>query len=497
MYTLVSRYRLDIVAFIAGGLVMTLELSASRVLAPYMGLSLYVWTSIIGIILAAMSLGYWLGGIYADRNPTTTGLQRVLFVAGCAIGTTAFLKDAVAAFSAIFLGSILGPIVASVILFLPPGIFLAMVSPYALRLKLSSVETGGKVSGSISAFSTLGSIMGTFLAGFLLIPHMQTIHILIGLAAVSALSALLLGGVSPKKLLVLLVVLLLGEIWGWSISTSTHIIASIPSPYALITIKNAEIDGRPARIVVRDSEIHAGTYQDTHDPAFPIYRSFSTLDAYFAPHPQRALLLGGGIYDVATRFLDRYSTSSIDAVEIDPEMTRVAETYFHLTRSDRLHITHEDARVFLNQSADNGAYDIIYNDSFSSFYSVPFQLTTKEAVAHMRRLLREDGIVLSNIVSGLEGKQALFLNAEYKTFASVFPFVRVFAVGDMTNTKVAQNFLLVASARPIEPRQKNAVATAMAHKEVFPTISERTPILSDEFAPVDYFVSLLTLPGRN
>jgi spermidine synthase len=491
------RYRLNIVAFVAGAIVMVLEITASRVLAPYTGLSLYVWTSIIGIILAAMSIGYWLGGKAADRNPSTSRLQKILWGAGVLILVTVIIKDVVSAYATAFFGAAIGAIIASVVLFLPSAILLAMVSPYALRLQLLSVETGGRASGNISALSTLGSIVGTFFAGFVLIPHVGTIHILVVLAASSVFLGVILYGVDKKKVILFCVAVILIEVGSYIIEKKLHLATSIPSAYALITIEDTTLDGHPARVAIRDSEVHAGKFMDSDRPAFPIYEAFISADDYFFPNPQRALLLGGGIYVIAESFIARHPTATIDAVEIDPRMTEVAKRFFNFRPSQNIRIAHEDGRVFLNQSKDEHAYDVIYNDSFASFYSVPFQLATKEAVTHMKRLLSDDGIVLANIVSGLHGYSAKFLEAEYKTFRSVFPYVRVFAIRDTNDTAAAQNFLLVASQKKLEQKKSFELPNDLDKREVFVSSSTSTPILTDEFAPTDYYMSFLDIPGHN
>src|SRR3989338_3386296 len=161
--------RLEIIVFIAGALVMILELIGSRLLAPYLGTSIFVWTALIGIVLGALSLGYYLGGRFSAKNPSLAFLCLILFLAGLAIFLVAIFKDFILFYSTYF-GVKSGAVFATIILFALPGVLLGMISPYAVRLKIKDLESSGGIAGNLYALSTIGSIVGTFLAGFYLIP---------------------------------------------------------------------------------------------------------------------------------------------------------------------------------------------------------------------------------------------------------------------------------------------------------------------------------------
>ncbi|MEJ7701701.1 MAG: fused MFS/spermidine synthase [Pyrinomonadaceae bacterium] len=175
---------LEITVFVCGALVMIYEIIGSRLLSPYIGASTYVWTSLIGVILAALSLGYWLGGKIADRRPEIKILAAVIFFAGGLVSLTIFSKDLILSFIA---GSALQlevkSLIAALLLFAPASVLLGFVTPYAVKLKMSSLADAGKTVGRLYALSTVGSILGTFLAGFFLIPFVGSTRTLYLIAA--------------------------------------------------------------------------------------------------------------------------------------------------------------------------------------------------------------------------------------------------------------------------------------------------------------------------
>ena len=170
-----TNYTLEITVFIVGAVIMIFELVGSRVLGPYFGTSIFVWTSLIGIILGSLSLGYYYGGHLADKKPTINKLACIMFQAGVFIGLMIICKDFLLQFLHTFLPGIrLSSVIASVALFFPASFLLGMVAPYAAKLKLQNLKTAGRTLGNLYAISTTGSIVGTFLCGFYLIPHFGT-----------------------------------------------------------------------------------------------------------------------------------------------------------------------------------------------------------------------------------------------------------------------------------------------------------------------------------
>lgn len=211
-YMKINKYILEITVFICGAVVMIFELVGSRILAPYLGTSIFVWTSLIGIILGSLSVGYYWGGKIADKKATPGGLAGIILLAAFLIGLTVLLKDVLILFLITSLSQIKATsVLSSIILFSPASILLGMVSPYVAKLKLNSLDSAGAIVGNLYALSTAGSIGGTFLAGFYLIPSFGVNKILIALAIVILLISVFLDKNKLfKTKLILLVALCLG-----------------------------------------------------------------------------------------------------------------------------------------------------------------------------------------------------------------------------------------------------------------------------------------------
>lgn len=199
-------------------------------------------------------------------------------------------------------------------------------------------------------------------------------------------------------------------------------------------------------------------------------------------------MLGWAGYSYPKSYLETYPDASIDVVEIDPGITEIAKKHFWLRADPRLHIIHEDARVFLNTNTHQ--YDAILGDAFSSWYSLPYQLTTQEAVQKHYESLTETGVVILNIIGALEGEMSDFFRAEYHTYASVFPYVQVFPVHDPKDTHTIQNIILVALKTPPPPPQNTdpQMSAFLSHQYTW-EISHDLPLLTDEYAPVEHYVS--------
>lgn len=190
-----KKYTLEIIVFICGAVVMAYEIVGSRMLGPYVGTSMFVWTSIIGVILLSLSLGYMWGGRIADQKPRADFLSMYIFIAGLFIVLSIFVKDLLLDFLLNSIDNVkIVSIIASLLLFTIPSVLLGMVSPFAARIKLKSIEKSGSTVGNLYAISTVGSIIGVFLAGFYFIPTFKITNILLLLAIVLIATSLYLNG---------------------------------------------------------------------------------------------------------------------------------------------------------------------------------------------------------------------------------------------------------------------------------------------------------------
>ncbi|HVF30538.1 MAG TPA: fused MFS/spermidine synthase, partial [Pyrinomonadaceae bacterium] len=205
-----AKYILELTVFVCGAVVMTYEIIGSRIVSPFIGTSTYVWTSLIGVILASLSFGYWLGGRLADRRPEVGVLASVIFVAGGLVSLTVLIKEVVlTAVVAIPVGLELQSVIAALSLFAPASVALGFVTPYAVKLKMLSLNDAGKTVGRLYALSTVGSIAGTFAAGFFLIPFVGSVRTLYLLAAVLIVLALSLAPIAMLQAKAGVIILLL------------------------------------------------------------------------------------------------------------------------------------------------------------------------------------------------------------------------------------------------------------------------------------------------
>jgi spermidine synthase len=489
-----KKYILEIVVFVSGAVVMVFELVGSRVLAPYLGTSLVIWTSLIGVILGSLSLGYYLGGKLADKKPHTRTFSLILLGSGIAIGLTAVFKIIIIfGLQSAIKDLRINGIMASLLLFAPASILLGMVSPYAVRLKLLAIETSGKTVGNLYAISTVGSISGTFIAGFYLIPLFGTSQVIYGLALVMIAVSVLASrrGYLKTKVGALVIVMVLTFITAKQGNfIPNNGLVDIDTRYNRLFI----IDGidwatkKPARFLKTDPHGFQGAvFLDGTDDLVFDYTKFYRLYKHFNPGAVQALLIGGGVYSVPHDFLSRNQAGTIDVVEIDSELTELARNYFNLNDEKRMNIYHEDGRTFLNNT--NKQYDAIFIDAFNSHLSIPFQLTTLETVERVYKNLADNGVVLVNIVSGIKGEKGKFLRAELATYQQVFPQTFLFPVWNKIKAEEMQNIMLVALKSDQKPEFKNADKEINSYLANLITskIELDMPVLTDNHAPVDYY----------
>lgn len=508
-------YSLEIIVFVAGAVVMVLELVGSRVLAPYLGTSLYVWTSLIGVILASLSAGYYIGGMLADRGPSYAMLSRILLGAAFTVFILAITKEDVLRFlEAQPLPLQAKAVMGTIVLFVLPTVFLGTISPYAARLRIFNVETSGRVVGNLYAISTAGSIVGTFLAGFFLIALIGTTNILYLLAGTLLFLSVLSFSESFSKNKIFFGAFLFFTLFVYQ--RSREVVAppgfvDVDTPYNRVWIQEA-VDrrtGKPIRLMLIGNERHSATFLNSDEPVSPVTKFFR-LARYFRPDLKRALMMGGGGYSYPKDFLRSFPEATLDVVEIDPGVTELARQYFGLQDNPRLRIFHEDGRAFLNrlssgrpiitfsESAEKvnkrpEPYDVIFGDAFGSFYSVPYQLTTKEAVSRIYENLSDGGVAIVDIISAISGPRGKFLRAEYWTWRAIFPQVYLFPVTAPRDPFRVQNIMLVAIKSSEKPSFQSAdleLAKYLSHlwREEIP---RDMPILTDDFAPVDQYIAEL------
>ena len=486
---------LETTVFICGAVVMIYEINGSRILAPFIGTSTYIWTSLIGVILASLSLGYWFGGKLADKRPSVAILASIVFLAGGLVSITILTKELVlGAVAGMNTGLEVKAVLSSIFLFAPASIALGFVLPYSAKLRLSSLADSGKTVGRLYALSTIGSIVGTFAAGFFLIPFVGSTRTLYIIAVALFITGLFLAPFALDRLKIVAVTLFLAAV-GFNETVSAlqwrlNALQAIDTEYARLNLFRTTDPrtGRPIQALTNDPYFtQSAMFLESDELVFD-YNRFFHLVKHFRPGFQHSLMIGGAGYSFPRDYLTMYPGATIDVVEIDPKMTDIARKYFRLNDDPRLKIFHEDARIFINRTSD-GQYDAIMMDAFGTLFSIPHHLTTLEAVRNLHRLLKHDGVLMINTGAALAGPGSRFLQAELNTLKLVFEDVRIFKVKNEFRDEELQNVMIVASRSAIPNiSSTDPQVAAMLSREYAMPPSEIPP-LTDDLAPVEYYNS--------
>ncbi len=494
---------LELAVFVCGAVVMIYEINGSRIVAPYIGTSTYVWTSLIGVILGALSLGYWLGGRSADRAPSVKVLSGAIFAAAGLISVTILIQEVVlAGINTMPVGLEIQSVLAALLLFAPASVALGFVIPYASKLRLSSLEETGGTVGRLYALSTVGSIVGTFSAGFVLIPFLGSVRTMYMIAATLFVISILLGGLSFDRvkfgIITLFILAMAGsEASRWVLRTQANL-HDFDTRYSRVRVFDMEDPrtGRMMRAMATDPlYIQSAKYLDGDDLALDYTRFYHLVERYNPKH-RRSLMIGGAGFSFPQAYLRDYPQTRLDVVEIDPKMTKIAESFFGLSPDPRLTIVHKDGRIFLNHAAP-ASYDAIFMDAFGSLFSVPYQLTTIEAVRQMHRVLNDNGVVIFNIGTAIDGPASLFLQAELSTYEAVFDEVHKYKVHLETDDAKLQNVILVAcktgcssDLRRMESTADSSFVEHLLDRRDDRPVVRTVPVLTDDHAPVERYGSI-------
>lgn len=494
--------RLQITAFFSGAATMILELAGSRLVAPFFGTSLIVWTALIGIIMTSLCLGNWFGGSIADKRPEGKLLGRILMAAAVIIAVTAFSSNWILiSIQELNLNLYVSSVYSALTLFAPSSLLLGMVSPFVARLALHNLDSSGSVVGKLSALNSAGSILGTFMGGFVLISLFPSGVILMFVATIVALLSVIIYTGAWRKIIASVVMLCIG---GGALNANFNGIPFAPigeqidTAYSHILVAETidRRNGRRLRIMITDPDAAQSLmYLDSPNELVSEYTKFYDLAFHYKPDAKRVLMLGGGGYSFPKHILSEYRDVSIDVVELDPGVTDTAKKYFALHDDPNLTIYHEDARTFLNRAGRDKLepYDAVLMDTFSSAIVIPFQLTTVEAGAKLRSLLKPDGVLIVNIISSVHGPKSGVFHGIYKAFSQSFDTMMIFPVNaSETKYKYAlQNIILAAmsgSSAPVSEATGSKYKNLLAHQwlDTF-TPDSTVPAFTDSFAPVERY----------
>lgn len=475
-----------VTAFVNGAIVMGLELVAFRLYAPWFGYSQYVWGAMIGVVMIALSAGYWLGGALADRSDRAAPLYGVTLASGtwqaAMLLALTPLMDWLAT-----LGAIAGPLVASLIIFTPPMIGLAMTAPFVTRL-LARTDAIGRTVGNVSAISTVGSILGVFGTSFALVPLVGTRTTLITCCALTVLVSAVGLAVSRKKLVAAAVVpaalLSLAPPLGWSADA----LWVRESEYNLVRVIRREDqiflalnDSHAAQTWYREGGGLTGRY-------FDLYALGPVLADRASRERERGRVLvlgmgaGAGVH--ATRLAA--PDWDIDAVEIDPEVVAAAEAYFDIHPDEHLRVHVADARPFV--AHDDGTYDVVHVDLFQGGVYQPFYLLTEEAFRAVRARMHEGSVLMFNVYDGAPDHP--LLAAIVSTLRRVFPTVYELPAGRRNHVLLVfteeRSLDSVREALRREDLSTDVRAVAgKASNDVTEVSCPEGMVLTDDHAPVE------------
>jgi tetratricopeptide (TPR) repeat protein/MFS family permease len=455
--------------FLSSFCIMVLELVAGRVIAKHLGSSIYTWTSVIGIVLAGIAAGNYLGGRIADRHQPMRALGALFLLASIVAATVPSASRFVAEWTTLWTLSWRWRVFLHVAaLFLLPSLLLGTISPVAAKIALSAERPVGRTLGSVYAWGVVGSILGTFLAGFTLIPTFGTTRILWSVAVLLAAVPILFTMTSRFRWTWFSFAFFLGVIdsapWAWAErlgtrlkireANSPQIVCEVESLYSDIKVLSSSSQGLERRHLMIDKMIH-NTFL-VSDPTVledAYLRMFGVLSHVVRPEddPVQALIIGGGAYIFPRYIESKWPGSTCDVVEIDPELTRVSHDVFGLAEASGLHTFHEDGRVFVNRLLrERGAgrptvpYDLVYLDAFND-YSVPYQLTTLEQNRAIREMLSPTGAYMINVIESFQS--GLLLGALLNTLEAAFSDVQIFFEGSVStlNAHARDTFVVLAS----------------------------------------------------
>lgn len=484
-----SRNRfLYLFVFVVGTASLGAEIAAARLMAPFFGASTIVWANTIGVVLVALSAGYWLGGKLGDRFPHMRGLCLTVMSAAVLLAIVPFVAQpffevSVDALDEISAGAFAGSLLGVLVLLAVPVMLLGATSPYAIRLAIPDVEHSGRVSGRMFAISTAGSLLGTMLAALVLIPFAGTQRtFLIFALAVAVVSAAGLGWryVALPAALVGVVALPVGTVKG---TDNGRVLYETETEHQYVRVVEQE-DGDRVLELNEGQAIHSmwrpGTYLTDN-----VWDGYLVLPfASLREPPERIAILGNGAGTTARAYGHYFPDTEIDGVEIDGELTEVGERFFDL-ENPRLTTYHEDARPFLRRS--DGGYDAIMVDAYRQPY-IPFYLSTREFFELVRDRLAPGGVVIVN-AGHPEGNNDLE-QVLGRTMSEVFPTV-------IRDPKETENTLLlgtegVASAErlrealPDLPPELRSIAALEASK-IGPRLDGGS-VYTDDRAPVEWLI---------
>ena len=467
--------------FLTGAVIMAQELAAFRLYAPYFGYSIYVWGNMISVVMAALALGYALGGWVADRSQTDLSLYcMILGSALYQLGILFAVHPMLRVFAP--MGDLTGAALASLVIFAPPMTAMATACPFLIRLLAHSGRVGA-VAGKVYAISTIGSIAGILTTSFFLVPRLgtqKTLQVICLLSAVTAVAGLALHFRAAWLALGLMVAMLpLVPQRTWPPST----LWAADSPYNLVRVVR---NGKWLILKLNDERgVH--TIRDERSGWTGHYYDDFALGPLLAPAKRLLVLgLGGGGSIASTRMTA--PDIDVDAVEIDPKVVEAATRFFGVNpQDDKLRIYVADARPWLASNRDN--YDLVQVDLYQGGPYIPFYLVTREFFEAVRAHMSPDGLLMMNLFDVSRNQE--LLGPTVATLKQVFPSVVVLSVGYgnrmlLAFPKETSEASIRARLGSFEGNQAIERLARRAGTEIADfNVPAGTAVFTDDFAPVE------------
>lgn len=437
-----SKYLIYIIVFICGGSVLAIEILGTRIIGPFYGVSLFLWSALISITLIALSAGYMIGGRLADKLKSYNVLSLIILFAGFITLMIPVLRDIVIQMTE-GISLRISVLISSFLLFFPPLTLLGMVSPYAVKLRTQSLDELGTRAGDLYAISTIGSVLAALLTGFILIPNIGVIKLTLSIGILLIITAIITFFAGKKIIVktvsaVLLIILVISSVFflpSERADPEKGLLAIRQSTYGEIRVMDID----EIRFFLIDGGIHTAINIETKENMLP-YAWVIDITKNILSYSGDMLLIGLGGGSILKSFYD--DNWDIDVVEIDPVVTEIAEKYFAPVPVFE-NIYHQDGREFLRNI--NKTYDLIVIDAFGSS-SVPFHLTTIESFNLAKSRLRENGLLTINI-EALSWDDRIVRSIS-KTLQQIFSNVVVLPIAEPPNT--LGNLIIIASDKPIE-----------------------------------------------
>ncbi|MDQ7027072.1 MAG: fused MFS/spermidine synthase [Anaerolineae bacterium] len=435
--------------------ILAVELSASRLLGNVFGTSNIVWANVIGLMLLYLTIGYFIGGRWADRSPHRTTMYKIVIwgaflSALIPLVSRPILQVASQAFVGAEAGLALGSFVAVLILFSVPITLLGTVSPFAIRLAVTDIDSAGKISGQIYAMSTIGSLIGTFLPVLFLIPELGTIRTFLVFSGILYFVAFI--GLfreektaALKYLIMPIIVAILAfvALQGYLRPPQEGAVMLYEGESAYNYIQVQEDAAGNRYLYLNEGQgIHSQWNADNiyYGRTWDFFLTAPYFDNDFLPENMGSMLMIGlAAGTIPRQYLAVYPNLPIDGIEIDPEIIAVGEQFFEMNAEymPSLTVYAADGRYMLNQLQKQ--YTVIGIDAYRPPY-IPWQLTTVEFFSEIRDRLTDEGVMVINV--GRTNTDRRLVDALTNTLSVVFPSIHAMDVPYSFNT------ILVATMQP-------------------------------------------------